>query len=76
MCSALVQFQNVRFTYPTRPEVEVLRGIDLTVRSGQFIALVGSSGCGKTSIVQLLERFYNVVKGRVVSTNSRGKTTM
>lgn len=70
-CNALVQFQRVRFNYPTRPEVEVLRNVDLTVRSGQFIALVGSSGCGKTTIVQLLERFYDVHKGTVTLDNHK-----
>lgn len=62
-----VSFKDVRFRYPTRPEVSVLRGIDLDVRSGQTVALVGSSGCGKSTTVSLVERFYETLKGEVVS---------
>ena len=66
-CNAQVEYKKVHFNYPTRPGVEVLKGVDMNVTSGQFIALVGSSGCGKTTVVQLLERFYDVTKGTLVS---------
>ena len=62
-----VQLRSVRFRYPTRPDVKVLRGISLSAKKGQKIALVGSSGCGKSTIVSLLERFYDVQEGEVVS---------
>ena len=46
--------------------MNVLRGMDLSVSSGQRLALVGSSGCGKSTVVSLLERFYDVDHGQVV----------
>jgi ATP-binding cassette subfamily B (MDR/TAP) protein 1 len=48
-----------------RPSIQVLRGLNLAVRPGQTVALVGQSGCGKSTIVQLLERFYDVTGGNV-----------
>jgi ATP-binding cassette subfamily B (MDR/TAP) protein 1 len=61
-----VQLQNVRFTYPGRPEHRVLRGIDIRAEPGQFIALVGASGSGKSTVMQLLERFYDPTSGDVL----------
>eukprot|EP00727_Mastigamoeba_balamuthi_P001675 m51a1_g11504 putative multidrug resistance protein 1a (545) ;mRNA; f:12118-14266 len=58
-----VEFRDITFRYPTRPEVEVLRKFSLRVRAGQTVALVGPSGCGKSTIVGLLERFYDVEEG-------------
>ncbi len=55
------------FQYPTRPEVQVLDGLNITVSPGQTVALVGSSGCGKSTTVQLIERFYDAEDGQVVS---------
>ena len=66
-----VQLRSVRFRYPTRPDVKVLRGVTLTVQKGQKLALVGSSGCGKSTVVSLLERFYDAQDGEVVSKLSR-----
>ncbi len=56
-----LQFQNVRFTYPTRIGVSVLEGLSLSVQPGQMVAFVGMSGSGKSTIIQLLERFYDPV---------------
>lgn len=64
--NGVVEFQDVHFSYPTRSTVAVLRGLFLRVEQGQTIALVGSSGCGKSTTVQLLERFYDVPEGKVV----------
>lgn len=61
-----VQFQDVHFQYPTRPSVKVLRGLNITVKPGTYVALVGASGCGKSTVVQLLEHFYDPVAGRVL----------
>ncbi|MBK6363290.1 MAG: ATP-binding cassette domain-containing protein [Saprospiraceae bacterium] len=63
--SGKVEFKNVSFSYPTRNDVEVLKNISITVLSGQKIALVGQSGGGKSTIVQLLLRFYNTGGGSI-----------
>ena len=60
-----VQFSNVTFNYPSRPDVRVLRGIDFKVSDGQKVALVGSSGCGKSTIVKLLLKLYDCDDGQV-----------
>ncbi|XP_055276132.1 ATP-dependent translocase ABCB1-like [Moschus berezovskii] len=60
-----VAFDEVVFNYPTRPDIPVLRGLSLEVKKGQTLALVGSSGCGKSTVVQLLERFYDPLAGTV-----------
>lgn len=60
-----IKFDNVRFTYPSRPEVEVLKGINLEIRPGQSVALVGTSGSGKSSILSLLDRFYDPQHGSI-----------
>nr|AKC42134.1 ABCB1 [Petromyzon marinus] len=65
-CEGNVEFQSVGFNYPMRPNVEVLKGLSLKVENGQTLALVGSSGCGKSTSVQLLERFYDTLSGNVL----------
>ena len=60
-----IEFRDVHFRYPTRPEQPVLRGLNLTVKPGQYIALVGASGCGKSTTIALLERFYDPVVGGI-----------
>ncbi|EHH52372.1 hypothetical protein EGM_12801 [Macaca fascicularis] len=60
-----ITFNEVVFNYPTRPNVPVLQGLSLEVKKGQTLALVGSSGCGKSTVVQLLERFYDPLAGTV-----------
>ncbi|XP_019670494.2 ATP-dependent translocase ABCB1 isoform X4 [Felis catus] len=61
-----VTFNEVMFNYPTRPDIPVLQGLSLEVKKGQTLALVGSSGCGKSTVVQLLERFYDPMAGTVL----------
>ncbi|KAM6893167.1 bile salt export pump isoform 2-T3 [Lycodopsis pacificus] len=61
-----IEFIDCKFTYPTRPDIQVLNGLDVSVKPGQTLAFVGSSGCGKSTSVQLLERFYDPDHGRVL----------
>uniref|UniRef100_A0A8I6ATW0 P-type phospholipid transporter n=1 Tax=Rattus norvegicus TaxID=10116 RepID=A0A8I6ATW0_RAT len=65
MLEGNVKFNGVMFNYPTRPNIPVLQGLSLEVKKGQTLALVGSSGCGKSTVVQLLERFYDPMAGTV-----------
>ncbi|KFU92561.1 Multidrug resistance protein 1, partial [Chaetura pelagica] len=60
-----IEFQNVYFNYPSRPEVEILKGLNLNISCGQTVALVGGSGCGKSTTVQLIQRFYDPKEGMV-----------
>uniref|UniRef100_A0A8C1P2Q3 ATP-binding cassette, sub-family B (MDR/TAP), member 11a n=1 Tax=Cyprinus carpio TaxID=7962 RepID=A0A8C1P2Q3_CYPCA len=61
-----IEFKGCRFTYPSRPDIQVLRGLEVSVHPGQTLAFVGSSGCGKSTSVQLLERFYDPDEGQVL----------
>uniref|UniRef100_A0A8C0FXB2 p-glycoprotein n=1 Tax=Chelonoidis abingdonii TaxID=106734 RepID=A0A8C0FXB2_CHEAB len=60
-----IEFKDIHFSYPSRPDVKILKGLNLKVQSGKTIALVGSSGCGKSTAIQLLQRFYDPVQGEV-----------
>ncbi|KAH9886121.1 putative ABC multidrug transporter [Xylariomycetidae sp. FL2044] len=60
-----VKFNQVKFSYPARPNRQVLKGLDLDIRPGQFCALVGPSGAGKSTIISLLERMYSVSSGTI-----------
>ncbi|XP_035824889.1 ATP-dependent translocase ABCB1-like [Aplysia californica] len=61
-----IEFKGVHFSYPTRPSVPILQGLNLTVEPGQTVALVGASGCGKSTTISLLERFYDPKEGRLI----------
>lgn len=63
---ANIEFRNVEFSYPSRPDEKVLNGFNLKVASGQVNALVGKSGCGKSTICSLLLRFYDVTGGVIL----------
>ncbi len=60
-----VAFENVSFTYPSRPEQAALDGVSFRVEAGETVALVGPSGAGKSTIIQLLLRFYDPVSGTI-----------
>ena len=58
-----IRFDNVSFSYPSRPSISALDGVDLSVSPGETVALVGPSGAGKTTIIQLVQRFYDPQDG-------------
>jgi len=60
-----IRFENIHFRYPTRPGVRVLRGLSLQIEPGTYIALVGQSGCGKSTVIQMIERFYDPLAGNI-----------
>ncbi|KAL8750577.1 MAG: hypothetical protein Q9184_006375, partial [Pyrenodesmia sp. 2 TL-2023] len=64
-----VQVQDVEFNYKQREASRVLRGITMTIEAGQSAGVVGSSGCGKTTLISLLERFYDPTSGRICLDN-------
>jgi ATP-binding cassette, subfamily B, bacterial len=65
-----ISFQDVRFKYPSRPDMPVLKGISLEVAAGQKVALVGYSGAGKSTIVQLLMRYHTPNDGQILVDNT------
>lgn len=60
-----IAFEGVHFQYPSRPGTSALEGVDLLVRPGETVALVGPSGAGKTTVIQLIQRFYDPQAGRI-----------
>ena len=61
-----IEFKNVFFNYPSRPDVSILQGANFSVPKGKSIALVGSSGCGKSTCIQLIQRFYDPMSGDIL----------
>ncbi|CAO1638675.1 unnamed protein product [Sympodiomycopsis kandeliae] len=61
--SGAIEFRDVHFSYPSRRDVRVLKGVNFTIYPGETVAIVGSSGCGKSTIASLLERMYDVSSG-------------
>eukprot|EP00731_Ephydatia_muelleri_P002268 Em0001g2268a len=60
-----VEFKDVQFSYPNRPDVQILTGFSMKISVGKTVALVGPSGCGKSTVIQLLQRFYDPSGGEV-----------
>ncbi|KAK9717392.1 hypothetical protein K7432_006257 [Basidiobolus ranarum] len=60
-----LSLEDVKFHYPTRPDVNIFDGINMKINPGNTIALVGPSGCGKSTVIALLERWYDVSGGRI-----------
>ena len=60
-----ISIKNLRFSYPTKSDVEVIRGITFDIPKNKVVALVGTSGCGKSSIISMIERFYEPTSGEV-----------
>ncbi|WVZ96174.1 hypothetical protein U9M48_041843 [Paspalum notatum var. saurae] len=64
--SGNIEFQHVRFRYPTRPDVQIFQDLCLTIQSGKTVALVGESGSGKSTAIALLQRFYDPDAGHIL----------
>lgn len=60
-----IEFIHVNFKYPSRPDIQIFKDLCLTIHSGQTVALVGESGSGKSTVVSLLQRFYDVDSGEI-----------
>ena len=60
-----IKFENVFFNYPSRKDVKILKGLTIEIPKGKTVALVGSSGCGKSTCIQLVQRFYDPLSGKV-----------
>ncbi|XP_022425681.1 bile salt export pump isoform X7 [Delphinapterus leucas] len=60
-----IEFHNVTFHYPSRPEVKILNNLSMVIKSGEMTAMVGSSGAGKSTALQLIQRFYDPSEGMV-----------
>lgn len=61
-----INLQDIHFSYPSRPSVEILKGISFTIEPGQKIAVVGTSGTGKSTLAQLMMRFYEPSQGKIM----------
>ncbi|KAI9498760.1 putative ABC transporter protein [Zychaea mexicana] len=61
-----IEFRNVQFQYPTRPDVPILKNLNLKIKPGMTVAFVGPSGSGKSTSIQLLQRFYDPTSGQVL----------
>lgn len=64
-----IEFKNVEFRYPARKDVKVLQGLNLKINHGETVALVGGSGCGKSTCLQLIQRLYDPLSGQVSDTS-------
>ncbi|MBA0709380.1 hypothetical protein Golax_024416 [Gossypium laxum] len=60
-----IELHHVSFKYPSRPDIQILRDLSLSIRSGKTVALVGESGSGKSTVISLLQRFYDPDSGRI-----------
>lgn len=65
ICDGNIEFKNVYFNYPSRKTVNILQGVSLHIKRGETVALVGHSGCGKSTCIQLIQRFYDPIDGEI-----------
>lgn len=64
MVDGHIELRNVDFSYPSRPDVSIFENFSLAIPPGKSVAIVGSSGSGKSTVVALIERFYDPVAGK------------
>ena len=57
---------SAQFYYPSRPEIDILQGLSLSIKPGKTVALVGTSGSGKSTVLSLIERFYDLQSGTIM----------
>ncbi|KAF4336925.1 multidrug resistance [Fusarium beomiforme] len=69
-----VSCEEITFAYPRRPKLQVLKGVDISIESGKMVELVGASGCGKSTMIALLERFYDPTSGMLLADGQDIKT--
>ncbi|CAI8595638.1 unnamed protein product [Vicia faba] len=72
--SSYIELQDVHFSYPSRPEKYILQGLSLSIPAGKTVALVGSSGCGKSTAISLVTRFYDPTRGEILMTVTISRT--
>lgn len=63
-CKGEIEFKNVYFDYPSRPGGHILKGLSFKIKPGEIVAIVGGSGCGKSTVLQLIQRLYDPLKGK------------
>ena len=61
-----IELKNVSFHYPTKPTVKVSKNVSIKIAKNNVVALVGQSGCGKSSIISLIERYYDPIEGEIL----------
>jgi ATP-binding cassette subfamily B (MDR/TAP) protein 1 len=61
-----IEIKNVCFHYPTKPSVKVSKNVSIKIEKNMTVALVGQSGCGKSSIMSLIERYYDPIEGEIL----------
>lgn len=61
-----IVFENVNFAYPKQPDTKILNGLSMKIEARSMNAFVGDSGCGKSTIIQLIQRFYDPEHGRIL----------
>uniref|UniRef100_A0A166DZW5 ABC transporter domain-containing protein n=1 Tax=Daucus carota subsp. sativus TaxID=79200 RepID=A0A166DZW5_DAUCS len=69
-----IEFKNVTFSYPSRPDVTIFQGFSMSIPAGKSIAIVGGSGSGKSTIISMIERFYDPSEGHILMDNVNIKT--
>lgn len=68
-----IDFNDVSFNYPARPEIKILKNLSMKIKAGSTVALVGASGCGKSTCIQLIQRFYDPQSGSITIDNKNLK---